>query len=533
MVDKIIKQSPIFGEFTPEEANRYFNLSKEKVSAHVDTLYYTVSVFNDSNECSENMQALLNQLSGLKVQKASNDSAPIEFFGLNVEKTRFVHYEYCLRLDEQFDIFISSFLPNENTPRIVVQLRSRMLVLEGVCKAICKSFRYVEDILFAFGLESDEVKENRIDFAYHTNLIQNPYKYFTDDLLLKKLKTKLRTYHKVGEIGKKIDIDYVSFGHRNSNDIFVRIYNKSREVIEKNYKSFFIDKWLKDKLISEYDYYCYTRAFEMKSYVTGLLIGRIDWYLEHGKNENIKKELIEVKNSSYVNSDNTDQLRKIVDQYLPPVTLIMNIEYQTKRKFYCSLNEWIESYGIIASKNENSFTFFEHGDLPLSRLFIIYSLRSEILNYLTTQSLSFVENKGTKDEKLSRWWERINQCYVEEYDKRIIDLWRSYEQHTSLEKTKRRVCGNIAAASILKNNGFKNSTFLEDVSDVLCTLNDNDFYGFAANPETGEVPVIEPKYYQHIKKRKVRQYRSIMKKEKQELKDSEVNKNESMRNECK
>ena len=155
------------------------------------------------------MQALLNRLSGLKTQKAFNDSAPIEFFGLNVEKTRFVHYEYCLRLYEQFDIFISSILPNENTPRIVVQLRSRMLVLDGVCKAICKSFRYVEDILLAYGLEPDEVKENRIDYAYHTNLIQNPYKYFTDELLLSNLKTKLRTYHKVGEIGKKIDIDYV------------------------------------------------------------------------------------------------------------------------------------------------------------------------------------------------------------------------------------------------------------------------------------------------------------------------------------
>lgn len=513
MVDKIVKQSPIFGEFTPEEANRYFNLSKEKVTSHVDTLYYSVSVYGDSNECSENMQALLNQLNWLKTQKAFDDS-PTEFFGLSIEKTRFVHYEYCLRLDEQFDIFISSFLPNERTPRIVVQLRSRMLVLDGVCQAICKSFRYVEDILQSYGLDVDEVKENRIDYAYHTNLIQNPYKYFTDDLLLTKLKSKLRTYHKVGEIGKTIDIDYVSFGHRNSNDIFVRIYNKSREVIEKNYKSFFIDKWLKDKLISKYDHYCYIKAFEYKSYVTGLLVARIDWYLEHGKNPEIKKELLAVKESSYVNSDNTDQLRKIVDQYLPPITLIMNIEYQTKRKFYCSMNEWIESHAIVASKDENMVSFFEKKDLPLSRLFIIYSLRSQICNYLTIDSLSFVENKGAKDERLCRWWERINQCYIEEYSKRIVDLWRSHEQHTNLEKTTRQVCGKIAAVSILKNSGFKKTTFLEDVSDVLCTLNDNDFYGFAVCPETGVVPEIEPDYYQHIKKRKDRQYRSVIKKHK-------------------
>ena len=518
MVDKIIKQSPIFGEFSPEEADRYFSLSKEKVTAHVETFYFSVSVFNDSNDCSENMQALLQTLTNLRLQKSFNDSAPVEFYGLSVEKTRFVHYEFCLRLNELFDIFISSILPNEHTPRIIVQLRSRMLVLEGVCKAICKSFRYVEEILNAYGLEVDEVNENRIDYAYHTNLIQNPYRYFTDELLLKKLKTKLRTYHKVGDIGKRIDIDYVSFGHRNSNDIFVRIYNKSREVIEKNYKSFFIDKWFEDKLISEYDHYCYSRAYEMKSYVTGLLVARIEWYLENGKNGNIKKELSAVKLSSYVNSDNIDQLRKVVDKYLPPVTLIMNIEYQTKRKFYCSMNEWINSFTVGSYEENGLWHFYERGWLPLSRLFVIFSLRSEICNYLTKDSLCFVEKKGKKDEKFCRWWKRVNQCYIEEYEKRIIDLWRTHEQHTNLEKTKRRACGSIASVSILNNGCFKDSTFLEDVSDVLCTLNDNDFYGFAVCPETGEVPEIEPEYYQHLKKRKYRQCKTILNNEKSEIK---------------
>ena len=535
MIDKIIKQSPIFGEFSPEEADRYFSLSKEKVTAHVDTFYYSVSVQNDSNDCSGDMQTLLHDLANLRLQKSFNDSAPVDFYGLSVEKTRFVHYEFCLRLNEQFDIFISSILPNDHTPRIIVQLRSRLLVLDGVCKAICKSFRYVEDILNAYGLKVCEVNENRIDYAYHSNLIQNPYKFFKDETLLKKLKSKLRICNKVIELNKNINIDYLSFGHRKSNDIFVRIYNKSREVIDKNYKSFFIDKWYEDKLISEYDRYCYTRAFEIGSYVTGLLAARIEWYLEHGKNDDIKKELSEVNISSYVNSDNTDQLRKIVDKYLPPVTLITNVEFQTKRRFYCSMNEWINSYSVGTYKENGILHFYERGVLPLARLFVIFSLRSEICNYLTKDSFCFVENKGEKNEKLCHWWKRINQCYIEEYEKRVIDLWRSHEQHTNLEKTKRRACGTIASASILNSGCFKDSTFLEDVSDVLCTLNDNDFYGFAANPETGEVPEIEPKYYQHLKKRKYRQCRPILSKEKEELRKDrkEKEKNESMCNECK
>lgn len=136
---------------------------------------------------------------------------------------------------------------------------------------------------------------------------------------------------------------------------------------------------------------------------------------------------------------------------------------------------------------------------------------SEICHYLTGTSLCFVDHKGKKDEKFSYWWKRINDCYIEEYDKRIIDLWRIHEHHADIEKTKRRICGTVASMSILQNNGYKNSTFMEDVSDVLCTLNDNDFYGFAPDPSTGRIPEIEPSCYRDLKVRKERQYRSLTK----------------------
>ena len=161
-------------------------------------------------------------------------------------------------------------------------------------------------------------------------------------------------------------------------------------------------------------------------------------------------------------------------------------------------------------------------------MFSILNLRSEICNYLTSTSLCFVDNKGTKDEKLSYWWKRINECYIEEYDKRIIDLWRDHEHHADIEKTKRRICGSVASMSILKNNGFTNGTFMEDVSDVLCTLNDNDFYGFAPDPSTGEIPDIEPPYYRDLKVRKERQYRSLTKEiNKTKLKNENVKESEN------
>lgn len=511
MITENVRTSPIISEFTPEEINRHFDIRKEGSVSHVDTLYYSVSLNRDC-KAKENwppgIKPMIDLLTGFRERKLSNRSNLISFCGLSFEPTTFVHYQFCLRLEENFDIFISSLLPNDSTPRIVVQLRTRILVLKGVCKAICTSFQYVEKILNEFGLEVDKVTENRIDYAWHTNLIQNPYKYFSDDLLLKNLKSKLRLYHKVGKIGSKIDLDYVSFGQRKSNDIFVRIYNKSQEVIKKNYKSFFFQKWLDDKLINQYDFFVYNRAYELKSYESGLLIGRIEWYLKYGHNEEIKDELIKVKKSCYVNSDNIDQLRKKVDMYLPPVTLIVNVEYQTKRKFYRSIDPWIQSFAKAYFEN-GKFLGFLKNPTPLFRLFTVYTLRSEICNYLTTETLSFVDDKGKKDEKLCYWWKRINQCQIDEYEKRIINLWREHEQHSDIERSKRRVYGSVASLSVLKNGGYNDSSFMEDVSDTLCILNDNDVFAVFLDKDTGEVLDFNPGIYQDVKTRRARQYRSI------------------------
>lgn len=523
MIPDYVKQSPVYSEFTAEEQIEYFDLARQKVTSHIDTLYYTVSIHNDSNDVSEYMQAMLDRLKVLRQQKASSYSATVDFYGLSVENIRFVHYEYCLRLNENFDIFISSMLPNPHTPRIVVQLRTRSLVLDGAMQAVCKSFRYVETILNDFGLEIDEVKENRIDYAYHTNIMQDPYSYFSDRSLLKRMKTKLRHVRtnevlvdKVQNVGAgKIDLSYVSFGNRRSNSIFIRIYNKTREVVEKNYKSFFLDKWLSDRLINRYDYFVYSCAYATKSYVTGLLIGRIDWYLEYGKNDEIKQELLKVKESCYVNSDNTDQLRKVVDQYLPPVTLIMNVEFQTKRDFYLQAEDFIAPFVTVfeQSPSRARVGWDPAMIMPLRRLHILYSLRGEILEYLTSKVLCFVNKKGTKQEAMCYWWRRIHENSIKEQGKHILEFWRSHEQGMDLRRTRRDFCSTVARFSIIHSGTTdleEKPNFIQDLSDVLCTLNDNDMrepLHFAFDMEN---PDYNPEDYGVIKRRKARQYKGII-----------------------
>ena len=520
MITKNVKQSPVFSEFTPEEQTNFFDLSRDKVVSHIDTLYYTVSIYNDSNEVSEGLQELLDVLKALKQQKAFSYSSMVDFYGLSVENIRFVHYEYCLRLNENFDIFISSILPNDWTPRIVVQLRTRSLVLDGPMQAVCKSFRYVESILNDYGLEVGEVKENRIDYAYHTNIMQDPYSYFSDRSILKRLKTQMRHVRtcevmidKVMNVGGgRIDLSYISFGDKKSNNVFVRIYNKTREVVEKNYKSFFLDRWLSLKLINRYDHYVYSYAYTCTSYITGVLIGRINWYLEYGNDDQIKEELLKVKDSCYISSDNVEQLRKVVDDYLPPVTLIMNVEFQTKREFYKECNDFVSLFVTAreqCEKNNKGNTW----DLPLQRLHLVYSLKGEILHYLTSKTLCFVNAKGTKEERLCYWWRRIHEASQKENGRDIIDLWRIHSQNTDLSKARYAFCAGVARFSVI-NKGETNvkgkCDFMEDLSDLLCTINDNDMHdGNLFDVFASERPKIQPEEYDVLKRRKARQMRGI------------------------
>lgn len=507
---------PTLGEFSPEERIHWFSLKAHAVLPHIDTLYYSVSIEGDSNENdAAGLRTLIGELSRLKKRKMTSPGETVLFCDLEVMPTGYAIYEFQLRLNETYDIFIGRYLPNPDTPRVVVQLRSRSLVLDGVSEAILRSFDRVKVILHSFGLEVGSVRENRIDYAYHTNLIQNPYRFFSDDRLLRHLRTNFGIGQKVFRFGKDIRLDYFALGQKKSNAIFFRCYNKSQEVVEKNYKPFFIDRWLANGLISEYDAYVYRTAYELHSYRTGVLVGRMRWYLEHGKNAEMRRRFEQDLATAYENSDNNDFLEKEVNAVLPPVTLILNVEFQTKRRFYASVGEQYLS----------AIDYRYNGEAVLERLMKLVSLSPEFLDYLTRETVCFVadredaEGKG-KDRVLCDWWRRIHGCRIPFTDKLTLDLWREYDRKTDLRRARSQVQSAIARFNILSRQSLDPHTFAEDVSDTLCALNDNDFYGFASD-EQGRPTILSSYGYDSIRRRKARQYRGVIKeKETPEEKDA-------------
>lgn len=501
-----------WSEFSKEERKYFFDRRQKGVLPHIDTLYYTVSISGDSNENdSQGLKELISELSRLKKQKMTNPAENVVFCDLEVMSTGFSIYEFQLRLNETFDIFIGRYLPNPSTPRVVVQLRSRSLVLDGVSGAILRSYAAVRVIFDTFGLTVGEVRENRIDYAYHTNLIQNPYRFFADDRLLRHLRTNFGIGQKVFRFGKDIRLDYFALGQKKSNAIFFRCYNKSQEVVEKNYKPFFIERWLENGLISQYDAYVYRCAYELHSYRTGLLVGRMRWYIENGKDEKLRERFQKDLDTGYVNSDNNEFLEKELSSVLPPVTLIMNVEFQTKRRFYASVGEQFLR-GMV---------YRYDGDPALEKLMKLVSLSPEFLEYLTRETICFVadrndEDKKGKDRVMCDWWRRIHSCRIPFTDKVTLDLWREYDRKTDIVRSRSLLQSAIARYSILSRQSLDSRSFAEDVSDVLCGLNDNDFYGFATDKDGTPVRLVSHGY-DTIQRRKARQYRGVIKPKAEEM----------------
>ena len=542
-VDKDLEKYPAFAGLDPQQQKYFFDFAKEKVVHHIDSFYYNVYLRNDSNENAD-VQEIICELLELKNLKLSHPEYICKYHDLTVELGVFAkRYVYRLSCGDDYDVFFIPYLPNPDTPRIVVQLRSRTLVLNGVMKSVCKSFAWLQNFLEEYGLSVSRTAENRIDYAYHTNLIQSPYKKFSDENLIKHMRSTMTRCRSHGDLieehrvpidkiknihGDEMDISYFSIGSQKSKKTFIRIYNKTQEVIEENYKSFFLDRWLEHKLISRYDYYVYERAFIYKSYRIGVLRGRLEWYLEYGSDLNIRCELEKVRDSCVINSSNVKELEEVVNKYLPPVTLIMNIEFQTMRKFYIDCERCINDWGLAPEDwlRYQTSKWFDDKYNPLRRLHYVYNMRKPICKYLTSKTLRFVKDKSAKEEEVEYWWERIQQCVVDkEYDC-SVELYRERETSINKKRAQRRLLSSVAYLSAIDSLDSKSTSenrgFVEELADVLGTLNDNDlynrrFYGFASDPKTGrkfDVGLMLEYEYATLKKRKQQSLNSIYKKSK-------------------
>ena len=477
MLNNVLRSS-IIGEFSDDELDHWFGISEKAVSHHIDSLYYSIFIKHDGASIKDDTSTsrlvidgigeLLFDLDYSLHKVVDSPGAEIRFHDLLIcRKGAQISgglYGYHLASGDEgesdYDIFISNYLPNDDTPRIHVQLRTRSLILDGLYGSIEKSFEKVVEILKDYKLTVDRVLENRIDYAFHTNAIQRPGVVFGDKNLTKHLDTSFREYGKhawiTGKAYNFFDLDYFSLGSRRANNVFFRAYEKTKEVVQKNYKAFFFKMWLDRGLISEYDRYVYEKAYVMHSFKTGCLVGRIEWYLEFGKNDVLKSELRHLLETCNIKSDNNPALERGIEGILPPTTVIINCEYETKRKYYAGLDSFFNQ-----RYTDQSLFYIKPRFNQLERLHRVLSYRREIIDDLTTKKVCFIKDR--ESDEFCDWWTRVKRCRIQDQPSHSnLELYRTYSNDIHGKLVARNIMNNVASFAMFKHNSVAASSFGED-----------------------------------------------------------------------
>lgn len=459
----------MYEETTEEFKESWFKKTRDKFLYHIDTFYYTVEI--EGNAMKWHMKNRL--LTYLRMAKdgAERSFEPSTIFmdddqlykyGFIVNPhMSFGFYKYHIGIKDAFDIFICEHSPNDATPVMVVQLRSAYLWLEGTQRAFEKSLEAVLDLMAFSKHRIKKIQENRIDYAFHTNYIQNPLKFFPVDDLGRMQVSNFSRWHQEGKLYEdEVDCDYFTLGRRASNNIFFRVYDKTQEVIQKNYKPFFFWIWLYNGMISHYDAYCYEKMYVKRS-MTHQYVARLEFYQEHGQDDAVKFEI----SGLLEQMTNMAGIEKLAKKLTPELTKVVNIEFQTKRKYYSYFKE------LPNPRNRSGVA------QSIQQLIDVQEL---ITDTLTENSLRFIKYKGVElDANRSRretadWWLRLRRSvsqsleYQVEKDKELI---REYHHKLDIEKQKHLTLSKIASLSVYKES---KEELNYDLLDFITNLNDND-----------------------------------------------------------
>lgn len=467
----------LYVDMSPEEQAHWFSYTKAKFMHNIDTFYYSVKFKNDFRLKTKDEHVLrLRRYFKLQYDYLQNEDM-VDMYLPEMGKylvlkpvtfSRF--YTTCLSYPEYFDIFFAPVVPKAAdggesvTCECIVQIRSYMLWLMGVKDAFENSYRYVKKLAEYFGLEIDFVQENRVDFCWHSNYLKDPETFFNPDNFYKmrvdRFKNATYVTNKVGT--EDYEIDYVALGKR-SDKVFVRIYQKTREVIEKNYKPWFFQIWRMNGMISEYDKYVYEKCYEKRNWFYRY-VARLEFYLEHGTDPLYLEKVRRILEGDATIEE--DALIKLANKLTPRLNYVINVEYQTMRRHS-------KSYVLVPFK--------DHGNKgECKRIYDYLDNRKIIIDYLTERVFKMVEKTG--DAKKYRrpyceFWKRLRgtRCIDMKMTSDEVKLIRNYNRKYSFEAAKKRVINSLTLASLYAH-GLNDNSPIQDWFDFLNLMNDNDIH---------------------------------------------------------
>lgn len=470
------EQGLIFQEMDPDSLDRWFSFSQRKFIHNIDTFYYSVKFKNDFRlRTKDDRVIMLRKYFKFKYDGLGDEDETGDVYLKDIDKRLILRrvtfsrfYNTCLSYPEYFDIFLASVVPKSMdggesvTCEMIVQIRSYMLWMFGVHAAFENSYRIVKSLAAFFGLEIDFVQENRVDYCWHSNYLRNPEVFFSPENFYKmrvdRFKNATYVTNKVGS--EDYEIDYVALGKR-SDKLFVRIYQKTREVIEQGYKPWFFQIWKMNGLINAYDLFVYERCFMKKSWFYRFY-ARLEFYAEYGSDPLYVKMCRDILTEKV--SLGEDDLIKLAKLLTPELNLVVNVEYQTMRRH---------------SKSYDLVPFHDNGHTgECKRIYDYLDNRKIIMDYLTERAFKLVEKTGDSHKyrrPLCGFWEALRRarCIDVKRTPEEVKLIRNYNRKLSVETMRKRVI-NSAVTLGFYVRGVNDDSPIQDCFEALLRMNDND-----------------------------------------------------------
>lgn len=479
MIDeKRLTDNLIFNEFNTTNQEYWFKYTRQKFLHSIDTFYYSVKLDNDLTRNSEDIfvKRFREYFDEIEMPDYVNsmEGVPLSFPGLqeqlNLLKLRYGYfYNICLDVPDMFTFFMADTVPSASddegdsvTSEIIVQIRARLLWELGAKLAFDKSMEVLKVILDYFQLTISKVQENRCDYCWHSNYLQNPSQFFRIDNMIKMKVTRYKdvNYHYEYKPNDEYENDYIAHGKR-SDKVFLRIYLKSKEIIDASDKTWFFQIWFFQGLISRYDLYVMEECYKMERW-SNLDKARIKYYLEYGSDAAYKSQCKEILDGTRTISPNS--LNKLADKLTPKVTLVTNVEFQTMRKSS-------KSYILKEFKNNTG---------PCKRVYDYLDNRSRIIEYLTHDTFRLVQPEGDVNKSrrdYCNFWKRLRQTrLVDTYiPKAKIKLVREYSRNLNKEVVKSRFLHGCITYGLYER-GINDDSVYKDVAAAILRLNDNDIH---------------------------------------------------------
>lgn len=451
----------------------WFSKKEKKFLHNIDTFYFSVKLADDFTSLGDaaNVEQLRRVCAKYRTMAGGTPFRELEYDVpvLYMVKPPYAgFYNFWLEIPEQFDMAFAPVVPPgaetvaSVTSEMIVQIRARLLWEIGPKLAFDRAMEFVRAFCSRFDLTIAEIKENRTDFCWHTNALQDPENYLRIDnfapMQVSRFK-RVQYAYQLKNQGDEYENDYLAMGRR-GDKCFIRMYLKTKEVVEQGYKGWFFYIWLFNGLISRYDLYVLEKAYQKKNW-NYCDVARLEFVLENDGTlpEPVRRQMKELVDAA---AYNYPAIAKLADTYTPKLTKILNIEYQVMRRMSKSF--------VLVPLKENAGAE--------KRIYDFLDNRRLITEYLTRDTLRLVDRKTDSNKSrcgYTDFWKRLRGTKIVDVvvNKRDLKLVRDYSSRLDLKVRKTKALRAVSSFALAAGRD-PGKTIYEDTAELLAVLNDND-----------------------------------------------------------